>query len=93
MEGWLAQTGDGFRFSFKAPQRITHFSRLRACDTHVADFYESLKPAVKASKLGLVLFQLPPNFKANLPLLREFLDAEAMRTQARCAADGVRVPP
>ena len=26
---WLAQTGEGFRFSFKAPQRITHFSRLR----------------------------------------------------------------
>jgi uncharacterized protein YecE (DUF72 family) len=27
VEGWLAQTPVGFRFSFKAPQRITHFSR------------------------------------------------------------------
>ena len=76
---WLSQTGDGFRFSFKAPQRITHFSRLRECEDHVAEFFDSLKPVVAAGKLGLVLFQLPPNFKANLPLLREFLSLKRMR--------------
>ena len=28
LEGWLAATPANFRFSFKAPQRITHFKRL-----------------------------------------------------------------
>ena len=76
---WLAQTGPGFRFSFKAPQRITHFSRLRDCDQHIADFFTAIAPATAAGKMGSVLFQLPPNFKANLPLLRTFLAAPAFR--------------
>jgi uncharacterized protein YecE (DUF72 family) len=76
---WLAQVGPGFRFSFKAPQRITHFSRLRDCDEHVAEFFRFVAPAAAAGKLGLVLFQLPPNFKADLPRLRTFLAAPAFR--------------
>jgi uncharacterized protein YecE (DUF72 family) len=28
LAGWLAATEAGFRFSFKAPQRITHMLRL-----------------------------------------------------------------
>ncbi len=76
---WLAQVPAGFRFSFKAPQRITHFSRLRDCHDHVAAFLNFVAPAAEAGKLGLLLFQLPPNFKANLPLLRDFLAAPALR--------------
>ncbi len=79
LQGWLDQAPDGFRFSFKAPQRITHYSRLRDCDTHVAEFVASLQPAVAAGKFGLILFQLPPNFKADLPRLRSFLAAPALR--------------
>jgi len=77
LAGWLDQTGPGFRFSFKAPQRITHFNRLRDCKDAVAEFFRSLQPASDAGKLGLVLFQLPPNFKADLPRLRSFLEAPA----------------
>jgi uncharacterized protein YecE (DUF72 family) len=65
LEGWLAATPDHFRFSFKAPQRITHFSRLRDCEADVAQFVASLQPVREAGKLGLLLFQLPPNFKAD----------------------------
>ena len=79
---WLAQVPDGFRFSFKAPQRITHFSRLRDCHEHVAEFLKFVAPAAEAGKLGLLLFQLPPNFKANLPLLRDFLAAPTLRAPA-----------
>ena len=78
---WMAQTGEGFRFSFKAPQGITHFKRLRECEAAVKAFYDSLKPVAKAGKLGLVLYQLPPNFKANLPLMREFLSMKCMRAK------------
>jgi uncharacterized protein YecE (DUF72 family) len=33
-----------------------------------------LQPLHEAGKLGFVLFQLPPNLKADLTLLRDFLD-------------------
>jgi len=79
VQRWLAQTPDGFRFSFKAPQRITHFKRLIECRELLAEFFDALKPAAAVGKLGLVLFQLPPNFKADLPRLRTFLAAPALR--------------
>src|ERR1700761_2400283 len=44
LEGWLAQTPDHFRFSFKAPQRITHFQRLRESEATVTEFVQSLEP-------------------------------------------------
>ena len=79
LEGWLAQVPDDFRFSFKAPQRITHFSRLIDCETHVTEFLTSLAPAIQARKTGLILFQLPPNFKADLQRLGAFLELPALR--------------
>ncbi len=80
LQNWLAATPPGFRFSFKAPQRITHFSRLRDCDAAVAEFVAALSPVAHAGKLGLLLFQLPPNFKANPDLLATFLAAPALRS-------------
>jgi uncharacterized protein YecE (DUF72 family) len=73
LQNWLAATREGFRFSFKAPQRITHILRLRNCETAVKDFFTALQPAVDANRMGLVLFQLPPNFKADRQRLEEFL--------------------
>ena len=73
LEGWLAATPASFRFSFKAPQRITHFKRLRECAADVAQFIDSLALVREARRLGLLLFQLPPNFKADPAQLAEFL--------------------
>jgi len=72
-ENWLAATPAGFRFSFKAPQRITHFQRLRESENTLREFIAALAPFRETGKLGLVLFQLPPNFKADVPRLTEFL--------------------
>jgi uncharacterized protein YecE (DUF72 family) len=77
LAGWIAATPAGFRFSFKAPQRITHFSRLRDCHEAVGRFVDVLEPVRAAGKLGPLLFQLPPNFKANPTLLADFLSAAA----------------
>ncbi len=55
-------------------------------------FCASSQPAAEAGKLGLLLFQLPPNFKANLPLLRDFLSLHRAACRRR-AAHRVRVPP
>jgi uncharacterized protein YecE (DUF72 family) len=63
LQGWLAATPPDFRFSFKAPQQITHLRRLRDCADLLAEFLESLKPVVKAGRQGAVLFQFPPNFR------------------------------
>jgi uncharacterized protein YecE (DUF72 family) len=78
LAGWLAATPAGFRFSFKASQRITHFSRLRDCHEIVGRFVEILEPVRSAGKLGPLLFQLPPNFKADPALLADFLSAPAL---------------
>src|SRR5277367_3777357 len=55
LEGWLAATPASFRFSFKAPQRITHFKRLRECAADVAQFVDSLALVREAGRLGLLL--------------------------------------
>jgi uncharacterized protein YecE (DUF72 family) len=80
LEDWLAATPQNFRFSFKAPQRITHFKRLRGCEEDVTQFVAALEPVRQAGKLGLLLFQLPPNFKADAELLTTFLAIAALRT-------------
>lgn len=76
-QNWLDATGPGFRFSFKAPQRITHILRLRNCADAIAAFTESLQPFAAANRLGLILVQLPPNFKADSDRLESFLQSTA----------------
>jgi uncharacterized protein YecE (DUF72 family) len=76
--GWLAATPANFRFSFKAPQVITHIKRLRSCHEAVERFVNVLEPMRAASKLGPLLFQLPPNFKADAAQLGDFLAAPAL---------------
>ncbi|HLH37456.1 MAG TPA: DUF72 domain-containing protein [Alloacidobacterium sp.] len=74
---WLAATGPNFRFSFKAPQRITHISRLRNCSSALTAFAASIQPVVEAGRFGTMLFQLPPNFKADAERLAAFLEEAA----------------
>jgi len=38
LAGWSEVTPDHFRFTLKAPRRITHDARLRRCDETVAAF-------------------------------------------------------
>ena len=73
-EKWVAQTPEGFLFSVKAHQRITHFKRLQEEADEPTDFFlNSLAPLRDAGRLGVVLFQLPPNLKKDLPRLERFL--------------------
>lgn len=68
---WRETTPEQFRFSFKAPQRITHFAKLRDCAETVARFHEAIAPM--GEKQGAVLFQLPPTLKADAELLCNFI--------------------
>jgi uncharacterized protein YecE (DUF72 family) len=73
VQSWLAATGDDFRFSFKAPQRITHILRLKNCREALDKFANSIASVAKAGRLGVILFQLPPNMKADPERLASFL--------------------
>jgi uncharacterized protein YecE (DUF72 family) len=81
IDGWLAQVGPEFRFSFKAPQRITHIKRLKDCGEWLSVFYTALRPVTAAGRMGLILFQLPPNFKADPIKFEAFLE-DAIPAQA-----------
>jgi len=82
VDGWLAQTGADFRFSFKAPQRITHIKRLKECSDALTAFYSALLPVIRAGRMGVVLFQLPPNLKADPGRLASFLKEAAPESTA-----------
>jgi uncharacterized protein YecE (DUF72 family) len=84
IDNWLAATGETFRFSFKAPQRITHLSRLKNSGDALNAFVQSIAPVREANRLGAILFQLPPNMKADTDRLGSFLQ-DAVSTGLRLA--------
>ena len=71
IEGWYQATPERFRFSLKAPQKVTHFAKLRNCGDTLRYFHQVICDLVK--KLGCVLFQLPPALKKDAALLETFL--------------------
>lgn len=71
IQGWWETTPEQFKFSLKAPQKVTHFAKLRNCGDTLRYFYQVISDL--ESKLGVVLFQLPPAFKKDAALLGDFL--------------------
>ena len=69
--GWAAATPEGFVLALKAPQRITHFARLRNVDDPLRFFCDAARTL--GPKLGPLLFQLPPNFRKDTDRLAETL--------------------
>ena len=72
---WIAETPAHFRFGTKAHQVITHIKRLKKTEDFVPRFLATLQPLAQAGKMGPLLFQLPPNLKAEIAVLEEFLGA------------------
>ena len=74
LENWVNATPPEFVFVCKAHMRITHINRLKESE-FTPVFFKALEPLRASRRLGPVLFQLPPNFRADLPLLAAFLAA------------------
>ena len=74
LENWAGATPSGFLFSVKAHQRITHIRRLKDAGEATEVFLKAIDPLRAARKLGPVLFQLPPQLKADPARLAGFLD-------------------
>jgi uncharacterized protein YecE (DUF72 family) len=77
VEAWAAQVPSTFRFVLKARQTITHFRRLQNAEEQIDDFI-NLALLLK-ERQGPLLFQLPPNFKKDVPRLEAFLNYVAGR--------------
>lgn len=68
---WAETVPDHFRFTLKAPRRITHIAKLRNCERLALSFAEVA--STLGPKLGVVLFQLAPTHKKDLESLEAFL--------------------
>jgi len=73
IEKWIAETPADFRLGIKAHQVITHIKRLKKTEDFLPRFLATLEPLARAGKMGPILFQLPPNMKADAEVLGEFL--------------------
>jgi uncharacterized protein YecE (DUF72 family) len=80
VERWAATVPEGFLLTMKASRYVTHIRRLRDPEEPLARMLQVFEGA--GPKLGPVLFQLPPNFEADVPLLEAFVKAIPARIRA-----------
>lgn len=71
-ERWREQTPGGFSFSVKASRYLTHIKRLREPEEPLQRLLD--RASGLESKLGIVLYQFPPNWRVGLDRLRHFLE-------------------
>jgi uncharacterized protein YecE (DUF72 family) len=71
-ERWAEETPEGFLFAVKVSRYITHIKRLQDVSEHLPLLYERIEPL--RPKLGPLLWQLPPTFKADLGRLAAALE-------------------
>jgi uncharacterized protein YecE (DUF72 family) len=71
LEKWSREVPDSFRFVLKAPQRITHQKKLLGVESEVDHLFNVA--AVLGSKLGPILFQLPPYLRRDTGRLESLL--------------------
>src|ERR1019366_4849426 len=93
VQNWIAETPDHFRFTIKAHQVLTHIKRLKGAEEFLQRFLGTLEALERAGRLGPVLFQLPPNFKADQVVLSEFLKSLPRTVRAAFASCHSRNPP
>ena len=75
VEGWARRTPDDFLFAVKASRYLTHVKRLREIVEGVKRMDACVEPLRRASKLGPMLWQLPPRFHRDDDLLGSALEA------------------
>jgi len=83
LQGWAEQVPESFSFVIKASKRITHDKRLKECGELLAYLFGVT--STLGSRLGPLLFQLPPNFKKDVPRLKSFF--EEMPERRRVAVE------
>jgi uncharacterized protein YecE (DUF72 family) len=70
---WRERAPAGFLFAVKASRYLTHMKKLKEPEEPLHRFFEHARPLVRT--LGVVLYQLPPRWPADLARLDHFLHA------------------
>lgn len=68
---WREATPEGFAFTLKANQRITHSKRLADADEDIGAFLDRAR--LLGERLGTVLFQCPPSLRHDRTLIERFV--------------------
>ncbi|MEW6047674.1 MAG: DUF72 domain-containing protein [Bacillota bacterium] len=69
---WAASVPHAFRFVLKGSRFITHIKRLKDCDEPLEALFRNAGPI--GQQLDVVLWQLPPRFRADPERLETFLE-------------------
>ena len=70
VRGWRDRAPPGFVFALKGSRFITHIKRLADLSDSLAIFFRLVRPM--KSRVGPILWQLPPSFKKDLGRLESF---------------------
>ena len=73
VDGWRQTPKSGFLFSVKASRYLTHMKKLKPAPDSLSTFLGCAEAF--GDKLGPLLFQLPPNWRANPDRLRSFIES------------------
>ena len=74
VQQWKTHTNDSFQFALKAHRRVTHQMRLsEGTKIRIQEFVD--RCSVLGSRLGCILFQLPPDFEKDDERLGNLLNA------------------
>lgn len=93
---WAGETPEGFQFSVKGPQLVTHIRRLKNCRQELANFFAS-GPLALGDRLGPFVWQLPPNLAFDETSFAAFLEMLPKNIEDYLAlageADGAQAEP
>ena len=71
LQRWHKQAPKNFLYALKANRYITHIKRLKDTSEEVERFFDRIN--LLKSRLGPVLYQLPPSLRKDLDLLASFI--------------------
>lgn len=70
---WGERVPPSFQFALKLNQKLTHVQRLRGCEELLERFLSAASALVGSGRLGPILVQIPPQFRADRAVLEAFL--------------------
>ena len=73
LASWSTEVPIDFRFAVKASRRITHIKRLKDVTDETTYLLKTLK--VLGERLGVILFQLPPNLRKDISRFARFFSS------------------
>ncbi len=81
---WERTAPPGFTFAVKTSRYLTHIKRLRDLGPGLDRFYACIEPLRESTKLGPLLWQLPPNFRRDDERLAAALARLDRTTERHC---------